>query len=56
MKRKIFSKGDVVTALSGKHSGETGTVEHSDKSITTVRFGGVVDPVWTEHLKPADAA
>jgi ribosomal protein S4E len=33
MKRKIFSKGDVVTALSGKHSGETGTVEHSDKSI-----------------------
>jgi KOW motif-containing protein len=50
-KAKPFSKGDVVTAKYGKHAGETGTVEHSDKSITIVKFDNVSDPVWTEHLE-----
>lgn len=51
----IWAKGTQVTATSGRHSGESGFVEHSDKSITTVRFGAVIDPVWTKDLLDTEA-
>jgi ribosomal protein L24 len=51
---KPFTKGDKVTVTSGKHTGKIGTVEHSDKSITTVRFGDTTDPVWTVNLERSD--
>jgi ribosomal protein S4E len=48
---KPIKPGTRVKATGGKHAGEVGTVEHSDKSITTVKFeNGTSDPVWTELL------
>ena len=42
--------GIEVLVTSGKHAGKIGIVEHSDKSITTVRFAFGSDPVWTNML------
>lgn len=50
-KAKVLPKGASVRPRLGKHAGQLGTVEHSDPSITTVRFGNVVDPVWTIDLE-----
>jgi hypothetical protein len=49
-KVKVFKTGDTVKATGGKHTGKTGAVMHSDKSITTVKFDVTVEPVWTNLL------
>ncbi len=50
-KVKVLPKGISVQPKLGKRTGQIGIVVHSDPSITTVRFGDVVDPVWTIDLE-----
>jgi hypothetical protein len=48
---KPWPIGAKVVVLAGKHTGERGTVEHSDSKITTVKFSDCKsDPVWTDSL------
>jgi hypothetical protein len=48
---KPWPTGAKVVVLAGKHTGERGTVEHSDSKITTVKFSDCKsDPVWTDSL------
>lgn len=51
-----FKAGDTVIVKDGmRRAGKKGIVQHSDKSITTVKFDdnndNTVEPVWTSHLQ-----
>lgn len=52
-KGRTFAAGTKVKVLDGKHKDKLATVEHSDASITSVRFENSrwSDPVWTKNLE-----